>query len=616
MISDALNDVVQGILDKQSVDNIDMAMTFFEFADSEKWSLMPFQKFILKIFYGYDLSDTHLVDDAVNGNTIEPRDDFSENIIGSYTEVAFMDFLYKQKRINISNEMYMQYKRDDPNFRFTEIVSLIGRRGFKTTTSSYIAIYTLYLLLKIDNYSKFFNILEEDYICINLVSSLAKNVKRQYNSISNLLMKSSFFKPYIVKVLSDEGIFIATNKKRKEVLSGDAKTNYDILVQISSVFNPIRGGANIVCIMDEFDNYMDSKELLHEVGGYSNTRSALLYEALTPSTLDFVGKDGKSYGTTLIMSTPNTKKGFLYNTKVKDAFGSKDFLFLHLPSTWVNPTLDSHGLRKIFNTSVLKFKQEIMAEYVDSKGTWLKPDNQFYSLFTTSITGTDLTYYNPQHKYFAGLDFGLSNDGTAIVIAHKELVRSGFEYLEEDMLQYHSNKEVIVVDYFKYWLPENGEVLDIDFVLGEITTILRHYRVSKGIYDQWSGAILGSQFKKFKIHCLEQYNSTKTRNHKIWELFAQLKNEGRLILPYNDTLINDLLGLTEIIERGYIKIENTFYHDDLSDALVRAIKLAFDSSVYPIKVNSSVKSTGTKGLVGRATQLSSAAYNKHSRRKF
>ena len=130
----SLHDTIHKISSKVSKDGDSRALNIIEFAESRAGlaqKLYPGQKFIFKLFYGIPLSDN------VEDNEIIIRDKFNEEVLHIFSEVQFLDFLYQEKRINISPEDY-----EKGNLEFEEISFVIGRRGSKSTMTAIIACYT------------------------------------------------------------------------------------------------------------------------------------------------------------------------------------------------------------------------------------------------------------------------------------------------------------------------------------------------------------------------------------------------------------------------------------------------------------------------------------------
>lgn len=587
----ALSDRISQVLDDIKITKKDP----LQFAEEDlKLKLFPAQKFILKLFYNIPLSD------SLEDNAIPIGDDFNETVLHVFTEVQFLEFLYKSNRVNIEDI--------DPDQVFIEVCFVIGRRGTKTTMSSIITLYTIYLLLLIDNPHEYFQILEEDEIGVAIVSNNRTGADKQLRAITKLIYKSPFFKKHLVKEPSNGELFLKSNRilHTKDQATRDLyKSKGDILISTYAANPNVRGSSNIVTISDEIAHYMDA-----DVSSKKNPLDKMVFEALTPSTSGFVEPDGRPAGKNFYISSPNGERGLLYDI-YKSAMGKKgqktNTLVINVPSHWVNHRIAPSLLRTFYNKSARSYEQEYLAKFIKSTGSWLLSIASLVNAaFDANHDNNLLHRYNPLYTYFLGIDFGLGNDGTAFAVAHYQPSRpTTFEWKDDKWIVEDAvTGGFFVVDHIGYLLPEEGESLQIDDIMAYINTLQQNFKIEKGIYDQWSGEIFNQLLQKQSFTNLEKLPATQQTNSDQAKIFRQLVTEKRVSFPDKPDFNDELFRLNETVSReGLVKVEDKDYHDDQFDAVSRALYLCFnhkDSNFDSFKAKQRLKALqATKGIIER-----------------
>ena len=89
-------------------------ISFIESPWGISFKLFPQQRFVIKCFYGMELDDQR--------RDIVVRDETNENLINTFTEVEFLQWLHDQNLVNTD-------KIKDKKFR--ELILITGRRGGK-----------------------------------------------------------------------------------------------------------------------------------------------------------------------------------------------------------------------------------------------------------------------------------------------------------------------------------------------------------------------------------------------------------------------------------------------------------------------------------------------------
>jgi len=545
-------------------------LSILEFATSGSGlalDLFPAQIFIFKLFYKIPLSND------LKENEIVIKDNFNEQVLHKFSEVEFFEFLYAEGRINLSPEDW-----EEMEDTIDEIVFIIGRRGSKTTMTSIISAYMVYLLLLMEDPHSFFGVAHSEPIGIALCSNSSEGAERQLRNLIQLMHPCRFFQPYIFGTKGGKYWLRTPIFKEKEEL-GVTTSPGNLLIEAYAASPSVRGASNIIVVMDEYGHFNDA-----EVIAKKKPLDIKLYEALTPSVAGFSDDEGKAYGKSFVMSSPNGKKGELYKMFQEGKKNKNIYLVLNMPSHWVNNSIAPKRLRNAYNKSELSYRQEYLGEFVDNINGWInnpaKVRAMVNKLWTNSIDNGDKS-----KKYYLGIDLAMSGDGFGLCVAHRESKRPIGEY-EEDVYAHLLNQgDCYVIDYMEVHTPAEGEVLDHEFIVDTIKKIYGKFNIIKGVYDQWAGQVFTQLFAKARIPRLEMKPSTQAVNSETAKQFRQLLMEGKIMAPDYEPLVTELLNLQETTSRnGYVKVEAlSGGHDDLFDAVSRAIYLSYelgDSNPY------------------------------------
>lgn len=187
-----------------------------------------------------------------------------------------------------------------------------------------------------------------------------------------------------------------TYKMQKQVWSGFKDIAFEVIKskdeqhkQLNSVtngsltcfsfdaYNSIRGNKYDLVLMDEvaFTNYLEPA----------------WNEAIRPTLLDY---KGSAY----FFSTPNGNNYF----KTLANISNEEWQYFHF-STYDNPYIDNYEIDKLKETlPSIKFRQEILAEFVDMQGTLIQREwLQYYDYLPTKL------------DYYIGVDLAISQKTTA-----------------------------------------------------------------------------------------------------------------------------------------------------------------------------------------------------------
>ena len=550
-------------LEKVKLDSLLDIITFTESPSGLGVTLYPAQRFILRVFYGLELKDNLAEDEK-----IEITDNFNEHVIHTfYSEIEFFNFLYAEKRINISYEDYREQK-DLNQLNISEIVFICGRRASKTTLVAIITGYSLYILLSIEDPHAYFGILRSDPIGICLVSNRADNATKAYKAITDLIKSSKFFQRAIAGE-RDDIYWLKTEQFKTEEESGVEHSNKgNIAITSSAATSGVRGWSNIINVIDEIAHFIDSKT------SKEKKMDEEIYEALVPSSLGFVDPEsGRGYGKTFIMSSPNGKSGFLYKT-YQDSFSQKDVLMVNVPSFWINRRLATNELKKIYKRSERSYEQEILAKFLDGQASWLSDINRLYACFDTAHHN----YCGQEHPYrcYAGFDLGLVHDPSVLCIGHYQPnLPESYTPLRPELqhLIANDNKGYYIIDYIHRWLPEDSGQVDPDQLVEDLATIFNRFKIVTGSYDQFSHSLFTAQLKKRPNIKMEMEPATQHTNSDRAFLFKRVVNEGRLIIPHLDYVKHEFENLQEyVLGDQKIRIANDLEHDDIYSAMSRCVE--------------------------------------------
>ena len=545
---------------KDSASMLDLMdiVTFAESPVGLKLKLYPAQRFILRVFYGLDLQ-TQLQEPIII------KDGFNEHIVEKfYDERDFFDYLYQEKRINMSLEAWESNKG-----QCNEILLICGRRASKNVLTSIITVHQLYLLLSIQDPHRYFNVMPSDAIGVILVSNSEDGANRIYNSISNMLQNSKFFRPYIASASLAGGMWLMSDSFKDEVEQGVTHaTNGNIWVQASAATGKVRGGSNIIVVMDEIAHFYDSDSQSKNLHADED-----IYRALTPSIWGFVSPEtGRGAGKSFVLSSPNGKRGLLYDF-YKKSFGQNNRLMINTPSNWINPQLAPDTIKDSFNQSELGYRQEFLAEFIDITGNWITDLERLYACFDSANKNVMQQRVDAYH--FLGLDLAFTNDRSVIAVGHCQTdipqVELGklayYDMLAKDGLYY-------VIDYIHIFEARKGIPISPDVVLDTLRAVYNRFRIFKGTADQYSGEIFKNLVRKTPNVRLEIESATAQNNSDRAVLMKQLIMEGRLIMPDIEMVRLEFQALQETNSKGYIRVANDRGHDDIYSAVSRAIENA------------------------------------------
>jgi hypothetical protein len=555
--------------------------------------LFPVQRFIVKLYYHLPLDDKLPEDET---RRIRISDMFNTKTLYTFTEKEYLSYLYNEGRCNIGEQDHLRRQLTLP----------IGRRAGKTTLSAVFASYELYRLLSLGNPQEYYGLPNGNRIQIISVATDKDQAGLLFNDVTSHMAKCEFFQPYIANnTLSYVQLRTPYDIERygPTVRHTDGKfTSFNGKASIrvtfkASISKGLRGSGNIVIILDEIAHFQDK--------GKSSAKD--IYDAITPSVAAFSAKDldtglpihgseTQSEARVICISSPLNKAGKFYelfHLGMSRGPGSENMLVIQAPTWEVNPTIPTSYYREKYHEDPTVFMTEHGALFSDRVRGWIERETDLIECVRPDLRPK--TYGPPRYPHQMGIDVGLIGDGTAIAITHTEGPKIILDYHEAwyaGVPWKESNPHLTspLCDYAK--TLEMAERLDFEEIAKWIVLLTKRFYITAGSFDRWNGlpleeALHKKGLKQFKS---EFYNRDATS--RMFQAAKLLIFDKRVILydyplpkvgesqSKHSPLIEEMLSLqAKQTARNQIVVEApqiSGAHDDVSDALIRAIWLSME----------------------------------------
>ena len=511
--------------------------------------LLPGQKFIMKLYYKIPLETKE--------KTMIVKDKFNERVLYEFTEQEYLEYLYNEGRCNI------KYIDDKPR---TELVLIIGRRGTKSTISSWIAAYETYKLLKRHHPQKHYGLLPDTEIHLTCVATAEDQANLLFRQVLGHFNLSTYFHRYMNKPTADK--VLIRSRRDLEKYGEEGKASITVRSSPCSA-RGLRGASNLVVIMDEQAHFVDGAT-------NSNKSDKAVYDAVTPSVAQF-GTDGKIIN----ISSPLNKSGLLWDLYNQALEGSENLLMIQAPSWEINTTLSPTYLKGKYNHDPVTYECEFGGQFSDRVKSWL-PEDYLRKIIVPELQQKRVG--TPRVPHFVGLDIGFKGDGTAIAISHIEKVK------DPDTNEIVEKIEVDYVESRAAGLPpyEHMDILEFEVIAEWIKEVCDKFYVVQGLLDQHNGILVQQNLKNKGMNQFEMVYHTRNFNSKLYQNFMMLAIDRKVRLfnekPDDHTdsdLIDELLKLQVTqYSKNIIAVEAPKlkgHHDDRSDALMRSIWLASEA---------------------------------------
>ncbi len=575
----------------------------------EKFKLMPdglfpAQRFIVKLYYNIPLDDT--VKD------IKITDRYGETVTAEMTEVEYLQYLYDHKRCNI---------REQDGRERRELILILGRRSGKSALSAIFAAYELYKLLKRGHPQAYYGMPAGSEIRILDIANDKEQASIVYNDIQGHIQAVDYFKNSKAHDTQTFLKFRTENDLKKFGPEGKATITATFK---SSIAKGLRGRGIILAILDEIAFFVDN----------GKSSAERVYKAIKPSIAQFARKDkktrraiGDTEGRIILISSPDAREGFLYKQyqmSLTNGSESRNMLMIQAPTWEIRPDIPKSYYEEEYAKDPNGFMTEHGAEFSNRVRGYIEDIRDLEACIVPTLRPKQVGI--PREPHFAGVDFGISNDGTAIAITHIvggkiELAYHEIWYPKVKWADANPHLLAPVVPYAVQL--QDVARLDIDQIADWFFALSRRFYILRGVFDQYAGPIFEQVLHKRHLTQFEMKNfstsdsSQMYQNFKMAMYYKQLSLYDYPIPQISETQTWDNVRhsplITELTElqatsggKNIIIVEAPKVrgkHDDQSDALVRSIALAQDY----VKENPSVLSMGV-ALTPSAPSRSATAY--------
>jgi len=521
-----------------------------------KWglniNLFPVQKFILKSFYGLELDNTEF-------NICLP-DEMNTREIGRFTEKSFMDFLIDTGRTNIKEYIPGKTRR--------ELILCCGRRASKSSIASIVSNYETYRLIKMGNPQEYFGFPDGSEIAVTTASTSDENAVTLFNMMKARCMNCNYLKDRVVnKTLSYFNL-----KTEEDELKSNEPSIFMLCGGAGSQM--LRGHNNLAVIFDEAAFFaLNGKNSGEEV-----------YNALTPSVASFTkgGDKTKGEGRIILLSSPYGKSGMFYQKYLESFDNTESMLMFQMYSAMVNPTIDNSILRDAKRKNPAMFDCEYGAKFSDTISSWIDAET------LNKITKKEIVKNAKQGKsgieYYMGLDYGGKTDGSSVAIVHKEGEKIVLDYAD---VYYSGSSDVLWDNHNVMYNNINKmfsgyEIIPVEGFANEIKRLNSFFPVKYGWFDQFNGYALLEMLKNKGLMQFEAKSVSAGLNTQVYQICKTLIHSELLEIFNHEILTQELVFLEETKYGAQISVEapkKAGFHDDISDAFVRAVYACYDKTV-------------------------------------
>lgn len=267
-------------------------------------------------------------------------------------------------------------------------------------------------------------------------------------------------------------------------------------------FRAVRGRTLLAVILDECAFYRSDQSASPDIE---------TYRAVIPSL-------ATTGGLLVGISSPYRKKGLLWQ-KYKKHFGkSDDVLVVQGATTDFNPTIDPRIIEDALQDDPEAARAEWLGEFRADLESFLTRE-----VIDQAIRPEPLELpYNSRYQYKAFTDpSGGGKDEFAIAIGHKE-------------------DETTIVDMIRARRGTPAEIV------AEYAEIMKGYGINKVTGDRYAGSWPADEFER---HGIDYTPAEKPKSGLYTDMLPAL-NSGRVELPPDDRLVNQLIGLERRTARG------------------------------------------------------------------
>ena len=547
-------------------------------------TLFPVQRFLVKLYYHLPLDDRN--------KTIDVTDMLKTKVLYTLTEKEYLKFLFNEGRCNIGEQDHER----------RELILAIGRRAGKTTLSGIFASYEVYKLLNMIHPQGYYGLPPGNRIQIISVATDRDQASLLFNEVTAHLARCEYFAPFIASSTQSDIKFrtpydiekfgVITRFKDGKFQSLNGKATLRVTFK-SCIAKGLRGAGNIVIILDEMAHFIDE--------GQSSAKE--IYDAISPSKAAFSPKNpentaepiGPNEGRIICISSPLNKAGKFYELfhgAMRGGEGAHNKLAIQAPTWEVNPTISPDYYREKYHEDPVTFSTEHGANFSDRVRGWIEREQDLMDCVEPERRPQLIGV--PKYPHQLGMDVGVINDGTAIAITYPDgdrICLAYHEYWKAGVDWHESNPHLkeYSCDYVRNL--KQVERLDFDEIVNWVMGLSRRFHITDGLYDQWQGMSMEQTFIKRGLTQMRAEFFTRDTTSKMYQAVKTLMWDHKLALydyplpgvgsqVKHSPLISELLTLqAEQFSRNVTVVsapEHPGYHDDMSDALVRAIWLSHE----------------------------------------
>lgn len=625
-----------GIEDTSKLQN---AIEFIEGPAGIGIVLRPVQRVVVKAIYGVPLDWRPAWADRIPGWGMVPMyDTFREKKLrADVTEAEYLHITFNEGRGNVDNWADIPHMGEKPgDGGFNEACIFAGRRGGKSELVAAIAAYKLYLLLNIRCPQEHFGLFPGSIIDFTFLAQDENGAHRLFKKLREQVLKAqSFFGPFLKDTNAKDLAFVSLADRDKPDVTPTITVSC-----LPCTTNAVRSPSSIFLALDEFAHFRSAKGSTSDdmyaaaspaTADFHHDKLVVKEEATEGAVLDHlmglnqVQPMGTSFGSEptvpseegesplefedenetvgiqdsmiLSISSPLKKIGKMYELhRLALDEGIESGIFtLNVPSAEMNPKLLPKFLKSEYKKNPLTFKCEYQGKFLESSESYVTEaavkactdvqwDESGAALETTARH--NVMRFTPNaigRNYFWGFDLGMTNDASALAIAHLEpggphgSIRLVYDYIDRMMVgekgEWPGVKSMPGQEKYVGY-----QVLPLEDILTWLREMNKCLPCFKGATDQHGGQQLVQLLELNEIKNVELVNLTPAINSQMaYALRGYIENK-LCSFPLVPKFINELkLVELEVASKYQIRVsapQEKGAHDDMADAAMLCAFLA------------------------------------------
>ena len=602
--------------------------------------LRPVQRVVTKCIFGVPLDFRPAWADRIPGwGKVEMWDEFHERLLRRVTEAEYLHIAYNENRCNVDDWRDIPNLGKSYG-GYNEACIFAGRRGGKSELVAAITCYKLYLLLNLRSPQEFFGLVPGSPIDITYLAQDEKGAARLFKKLREDVNRCNFFEPFLKDNNNTELTFVCeADRKKRDITptltvwslpcttnavrgpssvflaldefahfrSAKGSTSEDMYASATPatgdfhhVERQFEDGSTTVLPAALQDEEESEEPEVEPVENEDNDEmyeaediSAQVYDAnAVPASEQFRHYEDAEVQDSMIfsISSPLKKVGKMYELHrlAMDEGVASSIFTLNCSSAEMNNKLLSKFLKSEFKKNKITYKAEYGGQFLESSESYVteaavktcvdcKWDERGVPI-EGSIRSNLMTWTSTQIglNYFWGFDLGMTNDASALAIAHLEFggstgIRLVYDYIDRMMVGERFDEPAGCM------LPAPGEqkydgfqVLPLEDILAWLKAMNRMTPCFRGATDQHSGQAVVQLFELNEIHNIELLNLTPAINSQMaYALRGYIEN--RLCsFPYVPKFIREIkLVELEVASKYQIRVQAPMEkgaHDDMVDA--------------------------------------------------